>query len=63
METSEYLTSNVEISARSRNENSYKGMAMDLNKIGYDVTISLESVGDESNFELIIRKQLTTSEL
>ena len=34
---------------------------MDLNKIGYDVTISLESVGDESNFELIIRKRLTAS--
>jgi hypothetical protein len=36
-----------------------KRYAMDLNMIGYDVTISLENGVDESDFELIIRKRLT----
>jgi histone acetyltransferase (RNA polymerase elongator complex component) len=34
-----------------------KRYAMDLNRIGYDVTISLENGVDESDFELIIRKR------
>ena len=34
-----------------------KRYAMDLNMIGYDVTISLENGVDESDFELIIRKR------
>jgi len=36
-----------------------KRYAMDLNMIGYDVTISLENGVDESDFELIIRKRPT----
>ena len=31
--------------------------AMDLNMIGYEVTISSENGADESDFELIIRKR------
>jgi phage FluMu gp28-like protein len=34
-----------------------KRYAMDLNRMGYDVTISLENGVDESDFELIIRKR------
>lgn len=34
-----------------------KRYAMDLNMIGYDVTISIENGVDESDFELIIRKK------
>ena len=37
-----------------------KRVAMDLNTIGYGVTISLENGVDESDFELIIRKRSTT---
>ena len=36
-----------------------KRYAMDLNSIGYNVTISLENGVDESDFELIIRKRPT----
>ncbi len=32
--------------------------AMDLNMIGYEVTISSENGVDDSDFELIIRKRL-----
>jgi len=36
-----------------------KRYAMDLNMIGYDVTISVENGVDESDFELMIRKRPT----
>jgi hypothetical protein len=36
-----------------------KRYAMDLNMIGYDVTISSENAVYESDFELIIRKRPT----
>jgi phage FluMu gp28-like protein len=34
-----------------------KRYAKDLNMIGYDVTITIENGGDESDFELMIRKR------
>jgi phage FluMu gp28-like protein len=36
-----------------------KRYAMDLNLMGYDVTISSENGVDQSDFELIIRKKPT----
>jgi phage FluMu gp28-like protein len=36
-----------------------KRYAMDLNMIGYDVTISMKNGVDESDFELMIRKRPT----
>jgi phage FluMu gp28-like protein len=37
----------------------FKRYAMDLNMIGYDVTISMKNGVDESDFELMIRKRPT----